>query len=46
MHTFSFEILQPHIVVIPPEFDINISAIAIYVKFGTPPKCSDLLFIS
>jgi hypothetical protein len=27
-----------------PEFDINISAI--YVKFGTPPKCSDLLFIS
>ena len=27
LHTFSFEILLPHIVVIPPEFDIKISAI-------------------
>jgi hypothetical protein len=36
MHTFSFEILQPHIVVIPPEFDINISAID--VKSWMSPK--------
>jgi len=27
IHTFAFEILLPHIVVIPPEFDIQISAI-------------------
>jgi len=27
LHTLSFEILLPHIVVIPPEFDIKISAI-------------------
>jgi hypothetical protein len=27
LYTFSFEILLPHIVVIPPEFDINVSAI-------------------
>jgi hypothetical protein len=27
IHTFSFEILLPNIVVIPPEFDIKISAI-------------------
>ena len=27
LHTFSFEILLPHIVVIPPEVEIKISAI-------------------
>jgi hypothetical protein len=27
VHTISFEILLPHIVVIPPEFDIQIAAV-------------------
>jgi hypothetical protein len=36
--------MLPHIVVIPPEFNIQISAID--VKSVTPPKCFDLLFIS
>jgi hypothetical protein len=44
LHTFSFEILLPHIVAIPPEFDIKISAID--VNSDIPPKCFDLLFIS
>ena len=43
IHTFSFEILLPHIVVIPPKFDIKISAID--VKSATPPKCFDLFLI-
>ena len=43
IHTFAFEIKLPHKVVIPPKFDIKISAI--YVKSATPPKCFDLFLI-
>ena len=44
IYTFSFEIVLPHIAVIPSELDIKISAI--YVESGIPPKCFDLLYIS
>jgi len=44
IHTFSFEIVLPHIVVIPSDSDIKISAID--VEYAILPKCFDLLFIS
>jgi hypothetical protein len=40
IHTFLFEILLPHIVVIPPEFDINISAIDVQFWMSTSPDIS------
>jgi hypothetical protein len=44
IHTFSFEILLRHIVVILPEFDIKISAID--VKFWMSPKTCHTHIIS
>ena len=35
IHTFSGEILLPHIVVIPPEFDIKISRIFVVLNVST-----------
>jgi hypothetical protein len=44
IHTFAFEILPPYIVVTPPEFDIQISAID--VKSWMSPKTCHAHIIS